>query len=63
MKRCLSSNIDGPKKLLPPEVLPYVSHIGMCRPKGEGFAPFSSNRVWFSREPRECMNVYSLSFK
>ena len=22
---------------LPPGVLPYISHIGMCRPKGLGF--------------------------
>ena len=22
------------------EVLPYISHIGMCRRKGRGFAPF-----------------------
>ena len=22
-------------------VLPYISHMGMCRPKGYGFCPFS----------------------
>ena len=29
-------------------VLPYINHIGRCRP----------NRVWFSRELRERMNVF-----
>ena len=47
----------------------YVSHIGMCRPKGKVFALLWSengyrllifvwNRVWFSRELRECTNVF-----
>ena len=40
-------------------VLPYISHIGMYRPKGRVFGPFWSentlpilvwNRVWFSRD-------------
>ena len=41
-------------------VLPYVSHIGMCCPKGGVLAPFwlgistlfilVSNGVWFSRD-------------
>ena len=56
------------------EVLPYICHIGMCRPKGWGFGPFLSEngyrlgpfwtgvRVWFSRELQECMNVVLFSF-
>ena len=47
----------------------YVSHIGICHPKGKGFALlwsengyrqliFMWNRVWFSRELRECTNVF-----
>ena len=32
---------------------------------GYAFCPFlsGSNRVWFLRELRECMNVFSLSFQ
>ena len=42
--------------------LPYISHMGMCRPKEYGFWAFLvlkrvyiliRNRVWFSRELRE----------
>ena len=56
-------------------VLPYISYIGMCRPIGSGFwavvvwkrvytLPILVwNRVWFSRELRECMNVVSFQFQ
>ena len=82
------------------EVLPYISYIGMCRPKGYGFwvkhekasdtlkhqprglqylthgfwavlvwkrvviltiVHVVLNRVWFSREPRERINVFVFS--
>ena len=51
-------------------VLPYIIHIGMCRPKGYGFGAFLVwkqiytlpiwvwIRVWFSRELRERTNVF-----
>ena len=56
-------------------VLPYTSHIGMSTPKGRVFAPLWSengyrlssiwsgikNRVWFSRELRECTKVFIVS--
>ena len=54
-------------------VFPYISHVGICASKGVILAPFSSekghrlcpfyvwNRVWFSRELRECMNVFIVS--
>ena len=54
-------------------VLPCISNIGMCRHSGEGFwavlvwkwvytLPILVwNRVWFSRELRQCMNVFILS--
>ena len=56
----------------PGEVLPYISHGGMYRPKGYAFAPFGlktgidfpilvRNQVWFSRELRECINVSVVS--
>ena len=53
--------------------LPYISYIGMCRPIGKGVCAvlvwkgvYTSpilvlNRVWFSRELRECMNVFIVS--
>ena len=56
-----------------PGVLPYTSHIDICRPKGCGFWAFLVwkrvytlpilvwNRVWFSRELLECMNVFVVS--
>ena len=48
----------------------YISHIGMCRPKGYGFWTFWSengckfflwNRLWFMRELRECRDVFIVS--
>ena len=43
-------------------VLTHISHISMCRSKGYGFCAVSVwNRVWFSKEPRECINVFVLS--
>ena len=51
-------------------VLPYINHIGMCRPKGWGFCTILVwkrvytlsilvwNLVWFSRELRECLNLF-----
>ena len=53
----------GKEKLFSPEgVLPYISHIGMCRPIGWGFcAILVWIRVWFSRELRACMNVFIVS--
>ena len=62
----------------PGGVLPYLSHIGMCPPSSRVFAPFFGlkfkkqvytlailvwNRVWFSRELRECMNVFIVSIR
>ena len=32
-------------------VLPYISHIGMCRPKGEDFRPFWSKNTFCSFWP------------
>ena len=46
-------------------VLPSISHIGMCRPKGYGFWAHMPilvwNRVLFSRELQESMNVVIIS--
>ena len=54
-------------------VLPYINYISMCRSIGWGFwavlvwkrvytLPILVwNRVWFSRELRECMNVFIVS--
>ena len=54
-------------------VLPHVSYMGMCRPIGWGFCAVLVwrwvytlpilvwNRVWFSGELRECMNVFIVS--
>ena len=54
-------------------VFPYIGHIGMCRPYRIGFLHrFDLKRaytwpilvwnwVWFSRELRECMNVFIVS--
>ena len=54
-------------------VLPYISHIGMCRPIKLGFCAVLVrkrvytlpilvwHRVWFSRELQECMNVFIVS--
>ena len=50
-------------------VLPYISYIGMCRPKGYGFWAVLVwrvqiwtikvlNLVWFSTEPRERINTF-----
>ena len=56
-------------------VLPYISHMGMCRPKGHGVAPFwSQNRYrlcsfWsgigygLQDELGECTNVFIVSFQ
>ena len=48
--------------------LPYIRYIGMCRLKGYGFGPFWSelsivvlNRVSFSREQRERINIFVFS--
>ena len=55
------------------EALPYISQRGMFRPKGYGFCAVLVwkrvqtlpilvwNRVWFSRELRECMKVLIVS--
>ena len=54
-------------------VFPYIGHIGMCCPYRIGFLHrFDLKRaytwpilvwnwVWFSRELRECMNVFIVS--
>ena len=42
-------------------VLPYISHIGMCRPKGHVLPILVWNRVWFTKELRECLNVFIVS--
>ena len=54
---------------------PHISYIGMCRPKGYGFWAVLVwkrvqnliitvlNRVWFLREPRERLNVFSFQFE
>ena len=54
-------------------VLPYISHVGMCCPKGYGFWVFlvrkrvkalsilAWNQVWFSRELRKHVNIFILS--
>ena len=43
-------------------VLPYISLIDMCSPKGYGFCAFSGwNQVWFSREQRECMFQFQMN--
>ena len=53
------------------EKLLYIGHIGICRPKGYGFWPENGgvyilpilvwNRVWFSRELRERVNLVIVS--
>ena len=64
---------EGPGALGPRGVLPYISYIGMRRPKGYDFwavlvwkrvkilTIMVWNRVWFLREPRECINVFAFS--
>ena len=54
-------------------VFPYIGHIGICRPHRIGFLHrFDLKRaytwpilvwnwVWFSRELRECLNVFIVS--
>ena len=43
-------------------VLPYINHIDMCRPKVYGFCAFTGcNRVWFSREQRECRFQFQMN--
>ena len=43
-------------------VLPFISHIDMCRHKGYGFcAVLVRNRVWFPTELRWCINVFVVS--
>ena len=43
-------------------VVPYISHIGMCRPKGYGFCAVSAHFGLESgivfEELQECMNVF-----
>ena len=65
----------GPPKMIPPGGLPYISHIGMCRPKGSGFCGVLvwkrdgidfvhfglESGIRFSRELRECMSVFIVS--
>ena len=63
----------GPQLSAGGYVLPYISHVDMCRPNEYGFfslfclktgidfAHLVSNRVWFSRELLECMNVNNKS--
>ena len=55
--------------------LPCISYRGMCRPKRYGLRDFLVwkrvytlpilvwNRVWFSRELRECINVFMVSIR
>ena len=49
-------------------VLPNISHIVMCSPQRVGFllsiglkTGIDWNRVWFSRELRECIKVFVVS--
>ena len=46
----------------PVGLVPYISHIGMCRPKGYGFCAVSAHFGLESgiifEELQECMNVF-----
>ena len=50
------------KTQTPVGVVPYISHIGMCRPKGYGFCAVSAHFGLESgivfEELQECMNVF-----
>ena len=58
--------------MTPKELLPHVTHMGICHPKGYAFVPFGPKMgidlahfglesVWFSREVRQCMNIFIIS--
>ena len=43
-------------------ILPYVSHIGMCRPKGHSFAPFWAEKGYTGCPKSSFLYFISLYF-